>query len=195
MAAARKQRIQELKLTEKLKKTGIRSKISYLIALMAIFYFSMTLLKGGYLATSDSQFRPVQTIHMLIESVIQKTWIYPLSEVWKLIPYFDFEDRELLNTFRVVTPPTIVLLICSLFIAEHRTLKIKYYNLRSEIEKEIALREMRKDAGLEITENKTSVDIMINNAINNDPSWSEKWWGQVIIGVIIAIVVALIGLN
>ncbi|MGY6036537.1 hypothetical protein [Aeromonas sp. AE23HZ002T15] len=184
-----------MKLTEKLKKTSIRSNISYLISLTAIIYFVMTLLKGGYLASSDSKYSLIQTIHTLIDYIIQKTWIYPINEVWSVIPFFNFEDRDLLSTFKVVTPPAIVLLICSLFIADHRALKIKYYNLKSEIEREIALREMRKDAGLEVMESSTTVDIVISNATNNDPSWSGKWWGQIIIGVSIALIVALIGVN
>ena len=89
----------------------------------------------------------------------------------------------------------VVIGICALFISDHMMLRDKFYELKSEIEKEINLREMRKEAGLETVAENATVDVVISNATNNDPSWHETWWGLIFIGVAVALIVAAFGVK
>jgi len=100
-----------------------------------------------------------------------------------------------LEFYKVIVPPMVIIGICALFISDHRALRAKFYELKSEIEKEINLREMRKEAGLETVAENATVDVVISNATNNDPAWHETWWGRVFIGVAIALIVAAFGIK
>lgn len=54
---------------------------------------------------------------------------------------------------------------------------------------------MRKEAGLETVAENATVDVVISNATNNDPSWHETWWGLIFIGVAVALIVAAFGVK
>ncbi len=86
-------------------------------------------------------------------------------------------------------------MICAFFISDYRKIKLKYLELKEQIEKEIALREMRKEAGIESIPENASIDIIIDNANNDDPAWHSTVWGQIFIGVAVAAIGAAIGIN
>lgn len=184
-----------MKLKEKLKKTRRRSLLSYLIIFLAAVYFLMTVVKGLYLWTEGSNVSIALSIHSAMSWVVNTTWIFPISSLWKSIPAAPFEGREILEFYKVIVPPMVIIGICALFISDHRALRAKFYELKSEIEKEINLREMRKEAGLETVAENATVDVVISNATNNDPAWHETWWGRVFIGVAIALIVAAFGIK
>jgi hypothetical protein len=52
-----------LKFTDKLKKSKKRSRVAYLIALLAVIYFLMTVIKGVYFWTDGSSFSLAQNIN------------------------------------------------------------------------------------------------------------------------------------
>ncbi len=185
----------KLKLKEKLKKTGRRSKLSYLVALLAALYFLMTVVKGVYLWTDGSEFHLAQNIHAGMKLLIETTWVFGISELWKSIAAVPFEGKDILGFYKVIIPPAIVVFICALFIYDHRSLKSKYYELKAEIEKEIALRDMRREAGIDTVAESATVDVVISNATNTDPAWHDTWWGRVSIGVAIALIVAVFGIK
>jgi hypothetical protein len=118
-----------------------------------------------------------------------------LRNLWEAIPAIPFEGRDIIEFYKVIIPPAVVFGICTLFIIDHRALRAKFYELKADIEKEIALREMRKDAGLETVSESATIDIAISNATNDDPAWHNTGWGKIIIGVAIALVVTAIGLK
>lgn len=184
-----------MKFTEKLKLSKKRSRIAYLVALLVIIYFLMTAIKGVYFWTDGSSLSLAQNINEGIKWIFAKTWVFPLSNLWEAITAIPFEGRDIFEFYKVIIPPAVVFGICALFITDHRSLRAKFYELKADIEKEIALREMRKDAGLETLSESATIDIAISNATNNDPAWHNTGWGKIIIGVAIALVVTAIGLK
>ncbi|OKY25573.1 hypothetical protein [Thalassotalea sp. PP2-459] len=184
-----------MKFTDKLKKSKKRSRFAYLVAFIAVTYFLMTVIKGLYIWTDGSGFPLAQNINSGIKWLFAKTWIFPISNLWKTIPAIPFEGRDILSFYKVLIPPTVVFFLSALFISDHRVLRSKFYELKTEIEKEIALRELRKDAGLETINEAASIDVVISNATNDDPAWHNTGWGKVVIGVAIAAIVAAIGLK
>ncbi|MCE8037868.1 hypothetical protein [Halomonas sp. MCCC 1A11062] len=184
-----------MKLKEKLKKTRRRSLLSYLVIFLAVLYFLMSIVKGLYLWTDQSDVRLALSINSAMSWVIAATWIFPISNLWQSIPAVPFEGRGILEFYKVIVPPMVVIGVCALFISDHRALRVKFHELKSEIEKEINLREMRKEAGLETVAENATVDVVISNATNNDPAWHETWWGHVFIGVAIALIVAVFGIK
>ena len=184
-----------MKFTDKLKLSRKRSRVAYLIALLVIVYFLMTAIKGVYFWTDGSSFSLAQNINEGIKWIFTKTWVFPLSNLWETIPAIPFEGRDIVEFYKVIVPPAVVFGICALFITDHRALRAKFFELKADIEKEIALREMRKDAGLETLSESATIDIAISNATNNDPAWHNTGWGKIIIGVAIALIVTAIGLK
>ncbi len=184
-----------MKFKEKLKKTGVRSKVAYIVAFIAIIYILMAAIKGLHLLTEETKFPLGAAIHYGTQWLLNHTWFFPVNYIWQKIPYIPFEGRDFLGFYKVIIPPMVIILICALFIYDHKHLKAKYYELKSQIEKEIALRDMRKEAGLENVSETATVDIVISNATNNDPAWNNTGWGQIAIGVAIALLVAAFGLN
>ncbi|MCU7918982.1 MAG: hypothetical protein KZQ95_11570 [Candidatus Thiodiazotropha sp. (ex Epidulcina cf. delphinae)] len=184
-----------MKFKEKLRRSSKRARVAYVVALLAMIYFFMTVIKGVYFWTDGSDFALAQKINYGIAWLFEKTWIFPLSTLWELIPAILFEGRDIFAFYKVIVPPGVVFGICMLFVADFRVLRAKFHELKVEIEKEVALREMRKDAGLETAPESVSVDVLISNATNDDPAWHNTWWGQIIIGIAIALVVAAIGLQ
>lgn len=184
-----------MKFTDKLKKSKRRSRLAYIVAFLTIAYFLMTGVKGVYFWTDGSSFPFAQIVNSSIKWLFAITWVFPISNLWEAIPAIPFEGGDILSFYKVIVPPAVVFFICALFIADCRALRSKFYELKSEIEKEIALREMRKDAGLETLSESASIDVVISNATNNDPAWHNTGWGKVMIGVAIAAVVAAIGLK
>ncbi len=189
------QRDSRLKFTDKLKKSKKRSRLAYLVTFITVTYFLMTVIKGLYFWTDGSSFPLAQSINSGIKWLFAKTWIFPFSNLWEAIPAIPFEGRDILSFYKVLIPPIVVFFISALFITDHRVLRAKFYELKRESEKEIALREMRKDAGLETITDSTSIDVVISNATNDDPAWHNTGWGKVVIGVAIAAVVTAIGLK
>jgi len=184
-----------LKLKDKLKKTGRRSRLSYLFSLLAVIYFLMTVVKGIYIWTAGSGFSLAQSVHAGMKWLIETTWVFGVSDLWKSIAAVPFEGRDTLGLYKVIIPPAVVFFICALFISDHRSLRSKYYELKAEVEKEIALRDMRKDAGIDTVAESATVDVVISNATNSDPAWHDTWWGRVSIGVAIALIVAAFGIK
>ncbi|WP_348678248.1 hypothetical protein [Alcanivorax profundi] len=184
-----------MKLKEKLKKTRRRSLLSYLVIFLAVVYFLMTVVKGLYLWTEGGNGGLAASVNSAMSWVITGTWIFPISSLWQSIPAAPFEGQGVLEFYKIIIPPMVLIGICTLFISDHRALRAKFYELKSEIEKEISLREMRKEAGLEAAAENATVDVVISNATNNDPAWHDTWWGRVFIGVAIALIVAAFGIK
>ena len=184
-----------MKFTDKIKKSKKRSRLACLIALLSAIYFLMTGIKGIYFWTYGSSLPFVQNINEGIKWIFAITWFFPLKNIWEAIPAMPFEGRDIMEFYKVVIPPAVVFGICTLFITDYRVLREKFNELKADIEKEIALREMRKDAGLETLSEPATIDISIINATNNDPSWHNTGWGKIIIGVAIALVVTAFGLK
>lgn len=155
----------------------------------------MTCIKGLYIWTDQSQIGVLQNIHAGMLWIIEHSYIFPIHIFWNEIPYIPFEGNDMLQFYKAIIQPAAVFTICALFISDHRSLKAKFNELKAEIEKEIALRDMRKEAGIETVSENATVDIVISSAVNTDPSWHDTWWGKVVIGVAIALVVAAFGLK
>ena len=184
-----------MKFAEKLKKTRRRAAISYIVAILAIVYFLMILIKGIYFASADSSYSFINNINDLCLYVINGTYFWPFNGLWEKIAYIDLGQRDPVLFYKVMIPPLTVFMICSFFINDHRALKRKYYELRREIEKEVALRDMRKDAGIESVSENATVDVVVSNATNNDPAWHNTWWGKICIGLAIVLITTAIGLK
>lgn len=184
-----------MKIKEKLKVTGRRSKIAMLITAMIMVYFVMFVLKMIFIETSNSGIVIVQNIHRLVNTVISFTY-YPLTKpLWGWIPSVSFDDRDLIALYKPIVPGFAILTICMLFIRDHQELKQKFKQLRAEVEDEITRKQLRKDAGLMNVDETTTIDVIIDNKNNTDPAWHDTWWGKVIIGVVIALIAAAFGLS
>lgn len=184
-----------MKLKDKLKITGRRARIAYVAIIFVLLYFLMTVVKGAYIAFDDSSIAFVQNIYSYSKWVIEQTFIFPINFIWKNIPAMPYQGDNLVVFYKVLVPPTLLFTLCMFFISDNKALKLKYKELKAQVEKDIALRDMRKEAGLETLPESATVDVLIRNATNEDPAWHETWWGKVFIGVGIALIVAAIGIN
>ena len=72
-------------------------------------------------------------------------------------------------------------------------MKVEYAGLKDEIEKEVTLRDMRKDAGIHTVSESATIDVIINNATNSDPLWHNTWWGKIILAISIALLLVALG--
>lgn len=133
-----------MKLKEKLKKTRRRSLLSYLVIFLVVVYFLMTIVKGLYLWVGGSNASIALSIHYAMSWVINSTWIFPISSLWQSIPAVSFEGGRVLEFYKVIVPPMVVIGICALFISDHMMLRDKFYELKSEIEKEINSRDEKR---------------------------------------------------
>lgn len=185
-----------MKIKDKLKKRGRNAGFAFIIGLLAAIYLLMVTIKGFYLWSYGSDFAVLKAIHHGVASFIQSTSsLPPVSWLWNNIPYISFEGGDILGFYAVIMPPAVVIFICAFFIADHRAMKDKFRELKAEIEREIALREMRKEAGIETVPESATVDVVISNATNDDPAWHETWWGRIAIGVATVLVATAIGLK
>ncbi len=184
-----------MKIKEKLKITGRRSHISMILIIVVMLYFSMLLLKTMYIETNESSILLVQNIHNEIGRIISLTLYLPIEWLWNWIPYTSVRTNDLLEFYKPIIPGFIIITICGLFIHDHQALKQKFKKFKTDIEDEIIRRQMKKEAGLVNSPDPVTVDVLIENKTNNDPSWHETWWGKLIIGVAIALIVAAFGIS
>lgn len=184
-----------MKFKDKLRKTKRNAMIAVIPLFLAILYFIIMIIKGVYFWTDGSDFKLAQSIHELCRLVISSTYIFPLNIVWEKAQFFPFEGGSQLDVFKVMIPPLVVVFLSCMFIGEHFRVKKKFLELKVEIDKEIALKEMRKDAGLETVPEGATVDIIIDQAETKAKAWQDTWWGRIAIGVCIALIVAIVGIN
>ena len=184
-----------MKLKDKLKRTSRNSKISILVALLSVLYFCMITIKGIHYFSDGSSNNLALKIHYGTTWIIQNTYFPPLDYLWNKIPSIPFEGKNILAFYKVIIPPAVVFLICSFFINDHRSLKTKFHELKAEVEKEIALKDLRRDAGINTVPENATVDVVISNATNSDPSWHDTWWGRIAIGLAIVLVATALGLK
>lgn len=184
-----------MKLKDKLKMTGRRARIAYVVIVFVTLYFLMTVVKGAFIASNDSSINFVNAIHFYARSVIVATYVFPANLLWDVIPAMPYQGNDIIGFYKVLVPPVLIFILCMFFINDNRSLKLKHKEFKAQVEKDIALREMRKEAGLETLPESATVDVLIRNATNDDPAWHETWWGKVFIGVGVALIVAAIGIK
>ncbi|EPH2694684.1 hypothetical protein WJG45_001963 [Klebsiella aerogenes] len=184
-----------MKIREKLKITGRRSRIALFIAAMVMVYFLMFILKMIFIETNYSGIIVVQNIHRFVSTIISYTY-YPITKpLWNWIPVVSFNNSDLITFYKPIVPGFAIFTICMLFVRDHQELKQKFKRLRSEVEDEINRKQLRKEAGLVSVDDTATIDVIIDNKNNADPAWHDTWWGKVIIGVVIALIVAAFGVS
>ncbi|HGS5385828.1 TPA: hypothetical protein ACMDR6_003040 [Vibrio parahaemolyticus] len=185
-----------MKLKDKLRRTGRKAIIARLCILFTMVYLGMVLIKTIYFATDGTDFSLFQQLNTLTYNLISYTYTTPFDFFWEKARYIRFEGKpDVIEMYSVIAVPFVIIVASGFFIGDHKALKKKYYELRSQIQQEIDLREMRKDAGIKQVPENATVDIVIDSAKNDDPAWHNTGWGKILIGVFIAAIVAAIGLK
>ncbi|UWZ98601.1 hypothetical protein [Vibrio splendidus] len=185
-----------MKLRDKLRKTSRKAMVARFCILLAIIYLLMVLIKTVYFASKGADFSLFQHLHLLASQAISISYVFPVDLAWENAKYIPFEGKpDVIEMYSVLAIPFVVIMVSAFFIGDHKALISKYYELRGQIQKEIDLREMRKDPGIETVPENASVDIVIDSAKNDDPAWHNTGWGKILIGVFIAAIVAAIGLK
>ncbi|ASD88358.1 hypothetical protein MY092_000757 [Salmonella enterica] len=184
-----------MKLKDKLTMTGRRARIAYVVIIFVVLYFFMTVVKGAFIASDDSSINFVQNIHFYSKNIISATFVFPIKSLWEHIPAMPYQGEDIIGFYKVLVPPVLFFVLCMFFISDDKALRLKYKELKAQVENDLALREMRKEVGLETLPESATVDVLIRNATNDDPAWHDTWWGKVFIGVGIALIVAAIGIN
>ena len=184
-----------MKIEEKLKKTSRNSIIARTVILMIMLYFLMIVVKSVYFLTEGNSLNPLTKINEIMRWIIENTYFTPLNFIWDKIPSTLIESGDPFLYYKVIVPPMAILFICIFFIDKHRSLKNKYQELKNEIEKEKILHDMRKDAGINTVSESATLDIIISDRINSNPSWHNTWWGKVVIGILIALILVGLGLK
>ena len=169
--------------------------VATIVALISFMYCVIAIVKGIYQWTEGSSFGLAVNINHATLKLFQATNFFPLNLAWEKIPAIPFEGNDIISFYKVIIPPLVVILICIFFIADHRRFKTKYSELKDEIAKEISLRDMRKEAGMHAAPENATVDVIISNATNTDPSWHDTWWGRIVIGLSIVLIATAIGLK
>jgi len=184
-----------LSIDEKLKKTRNRAFVSYIIASLAILYLIISSIKGIYWWTYGSEFWLTRDVHQGIDWFINATWELPLlNHGWEWIPAIPFSGASIFEFYQIIIPPVAVFFICTLFIADHRSLKENISELRADVEKELALMEICKEAGVEAVHGEVTIDSVIDKAMANYPIWHDTWRGKFFIVLMLSIVFLPIGL-
>lgn len=184
-----------MKLKDRMKITKRNSNIAYIVSLITIVYLLMTAIKGVNHATDHANFYFFIKLNNITEWIMYKTAIYPISYIWGVIPHMVIKHDEPLVFAKLIIPPSIILLICVFFIDENRRIVRKFFALKEEVEKELNLRELKKESGLLTQTESASIEILIENKQDDSKNWHSTWWGQIVIGVSLAIILALFGLN
>jgi len=184
-----------MKFQDKLKKTRRNAMIAGIVAVFTAIYFLVSASKGLYFWTMDSRFTLIKSINSGLHWFIEKTYVFPISFAWDKIPFIPFEDSDIISFYKVVAPPIIIWGVCCFFINNHRFLKRKYYQLKTKIENEMALRDMRKETELENVPKNVAIEILISNAIHSEKSWDNRWWGKIIIGIAVVLIAVALGLK
>ncbi|WP_341665133.1 hypothetical protein [Vibrio sp.] len=185
-----------MKLKDKLRKTRRRAMVARVCILLAVIYLLMVFVKTVYLASKGVDFSFFQHIHLLSARAISITYVFPVDIVWESARYIRFEGKpDLIEMYSIFAIPSVFIIVSAFFISDHKALKSKYHELRAQIQEDIYLREMRKDADIEIVPENASVDIIIDSAKNDDPAWHNTGWGKILVGVFIAAIAAAIGLK
>lgn len=185
-----------MKLRDKLRKTSHKAMVARFCILLAIIYLLMVFIKTVYFASKGANFPLFQHLHLLASQAISITNVFPVDLAWDSARYIPFNGKlDIIEMYSILAIPFVIIMVSVFFIGDHKALKSKYYELRVQIQKEIDLREMRKDAGIETVPENASVDIVIDSAKNDDPAWHNTGWGKILIGVFIAVIVAAIGLK
>ena len=167
--------------------------IAKLCTLLSILYLLIVIIKSIYFGTKDAEHILLLKINKLTTDIIEFTFFKPLDWIWNNIIYIDTLD--LIPFYSTIAVPLIVILVSTFFISDYSSLKSKYNVLRKQIQEEIDLRDMRKQAGIESVPENATVDIVIDGAKNDDPAWHNTGWGKVLIGVSIAVIVTSVGLK
>ena len=182
-----------MKIKEKLKKTRRNSIIAKIVILMSMLYLLMIAVKGLYFLTDGNSFGFLAKINEVMRWIIVNTYFTPLNFVWDKIPSTLYESGDPFLFYKVIIPPAVLFMVSNLFIRDHRLLKAEYAGLKDEIEKEITLRDMRKDAGIHTVSESATIDVIINNATNSDPLWHNTWWSKIILAISIALLLVPLG--
>lgn len=180
---------------DKLKKSRQKAIIATIVASIASIYFLMTFIKGVEIWTYGSAYPFPASLNNGANWLIDTTFFFPMNFAWETIPALPLDGRSSLLFFKVIIPPAVVLTICGFFINDHRLLKNKFKERKAKIEEELALKEMRKEAGIETVAENPTVDVVISNATNTDPSWHNTWWGKIAIGLAIILIATAIGIG
>jgi len=184
-----------MNIKEKIKKTRWKSWLAQAIVILTMIYLLMVLIKSLYILSIGSSFEPVTRINQLLELIIIKSSVYHFSILWELIPNIAFNTLDIILFYKVISPPIIIMLICSFFISDYQQIKQKIFLLKEEIEKEIALKELRKEAGIETISENATIDVIVSNTNDSAPLWHETWWGRIFIGIAIIIIATTIGIK
>ena len=191
--------VKNMKFIDKLKQTGRRACVAKFILLCSMIILLMKIVKSLYFLFGSFNFELANKTQVLIGDIIQYSYIFPIDNLWDIIDYPKLNElkslSDIISFYSSVGIPIIMMVVCTFFIKEHNRLKIKYLELKDTIEKDIALKEMKRAAGIDTVTENTTVDIIIKNVQNNDPSWHNTVFGQVIIGVAIAAIIATLGLK
>ena len=162
---------------------------------MIMLYLLMIVVKGFYFLTEGDSLSILANVNELMRWIIENTYFPPLNFVWDKIPSSLSGRGDPFLYYKVIIPPMAVMMVSSLFIHDHRLLKKKYNRLKNKIEEEKELHSIRKEAGMSTVSDSATIDIKISNATDSDPLWHNTWWGTIIIGVLITLILVILGLK
>ncbi|HHE0452180.1 TPA: hypothetical protein ACN34V_004709 [Vibrio parahaemolyticus] len=186
-----------MKIKDKLRKTRSRARVATVFSALSILYMIVVVLKTIYIVSEGVQYFPVPQINQLLGQFIVFTYNIPkLDYVWLNAGYIQFNGVAVpLEIYSVFAVPVVVLCISLFFIGDYKAVKARYNELRAEIQREIDLRDLKKESGLSSIPENATLDIVIDGLNHNEPPWHNTGWGKVVIGVAIAAVGAAIGLK
>ncbi len=174
-------------LKNKLKKRKKIANIAWGIIFIASIHLVMIFVRCLYFWTKGSTIGIIANIHSCMFYIISKIYRHLISYLWiEIVPYIPLDGKGVILLYKMVIPPAVIIIICSLFIRDYRSLKATFRSFNADVDNELSLREMQKQSNIDVVYETAAIDVVINNAINSNPSWYAIRSGKIIIGVAIA---------
>lgn len=169
--------------------------ISWVFIILAFLYLLMVLTKGVWVYTYEPTNKFSSTAFNWANSIIDKTYFFPINYLWDYIPNIAINDIDHKTLFIVFIPPLVIFLVAFLYIDTYRALKRNEYELNKEVTRKLAIRKKEQEAGLYENQNPETINIKIETKELKVIPWHNKWWGKIIIPLLVLMIATAVGLR
>ncbi|NQX98612.1 MAG: hypothetical protein HRT73_12150 [Flavobacteriales bacterium] len=128
-------------------------------------------------------------------SIISETHFFPLNYFWDYIPIITVRDISPKTLYIVFIPPFVIYLIAFINIVNYKSLKAYDDGLNREVARKLALRKKEAAAGIYEGQNPETININVTKEEPKVTTWDNKWWGKIIIPLLVLILATAFGLR
>ncbi len=179
----------------KLSKYKTYATISRVFIVIAITYLLMVVVKGLWTYTDEPNNRVSSIIYYWTTIIISKTYFFPINYLWDYIPNIGLSHLSVKTLYIVFIPPVAIITISSIYIENYKILKSEKWLLDKEIAKQINIKKGLQQKGYYEKESIETIEIKVDSNKNKDTLWHNKWWGKIVIPLLVLMIATAIGLR